>query len=171
MVNFGYVSLFVVAFPIAPLVALVNFMVNIYMDSDKMLRLTSRPPPEGAQGNALFFHPFSHVYISYACNNGRAYVLLRVRVCADIGSWQYVFETISYVSVVSNLAIVCFTNKSPMFGYQLSFVDRLIFFIVAEHMVLFLKYALATYIPDEPFDTKLQLQRQSTYHYISHCHI
>jgi hypothetical protein len=90
-------------------------------------------------------------------------------MCADIGSWQYVFETISYVSVVSNLAIVCFTNKSPMFGFQLTFVDRMIFFIVAEHMVLFLKYALATYIPDEPFDTKLQLQRQSTYpHHILH---
>jgi hypothetical protein len=88
-------------------------------------------------------------------------------MCADIGSWQYVFETISYVSVVSNLAIVCFTNKSPMFGFQLTFVDRMIFFIVAEHMVLFLKYALATYIPDEPFDTKLQLQRQSTYLTIS----
>jgi hypothetical protein len=62
MVNFGYVSLFVVAFPIAPLVALVNFMLNIYMDSDKMLRLTSRPPPEGAQGNAAFLLIFSPIH-------------------------------------------------------------------------------------------------------------
>jgi hypothetical protein len=82
---------------------------------------------------------------------------------ADIGAWRYVFEAMSYASAITNLTIVVFTNNSDILGYDLSDNGRLIFFIVSEHIVLLIKYTISTYIPDETFNTSLQLARQREY--------
>jgi len=50
VVQYGYVTLFVVAFPIAPLAALINNYVEIRLDAKKMLSLSQRPKPAGALG-------------------------------------------------------------------------------------------------------------------------
>eukprot|EP00808_Paulinella_micropora_P001738 g31328.t1 len=47
--QFGYLTLFVVAFPIAPLLAIVNNFVENRVDSQALLVLTRRPLPRGAQ--------------------------------------------------------------------------------------------------------------------------
>lgn len=49
MIQFGYAALFVVAFPLAPLLALLNNYVEIRVDSYKVLHNTARPIPCGAQ--------------------------------------------------------------------------------------------------------------------------
>ena len=131
MLQFGYVALFVVAFPLAPLVALVNVMLNIYVDSQRMMRYSARPAPSGAQ---------------------------------DIGAWHNVFEAMAYASAVTNLTIVVFTNRMSTFGTDFTDQQRLVFFIVAEHVVLLIKYAISTYIPDETFNTSTQLARAGRLH-------
>lgn len=49
VIQFGYVTLFVVAFPIAPLMALISNYVEIRVDSFKLLDRSCRPEPRGAE--------------------------------------------------------------------------------------------------------------------------
>jgi hypothetical protein len=46
--QFGFVVLFVVAFPLAPLLAVLNNIVEIRLDAHKILELSRRPIPRGA---------------------------------------------------------------------------------------------------------------------------
>jgi len=50
VVQFGYVSLFVVAFPLSPFAALINNYVEIRLDAHKLCLLCQRPSPQGAAG-------------------------------------------------------------------------------------------------------------------------
>jgi len=50
VVQYGYVTLFVVAFPLSPLCALINNYVEIRLDAKKILTLSQRPKPLGAIG-------------------------------------------------------------------------------------------------------------------------
>jgi anoctamin-10/anoctamin-7 len=55
VVQYGYVTLFVVAFPLAPLAALINNYVEIRLDAKKILTLSQRPKPLGAVGIGTWF--------------------------------------------------------------------------------------------------------------------
>lgn len=127
MLLFGYATLFVTAFPLAPVIVMIAVMSNVFIDWNRILKLTARPLPEGAQ---------------------------------DIGSWQPVFETLCYISSITNLTVVVFTNTGPIFGRSYSYEERLIFFIIAEHIVLGAKFVIQSFIPDKTYHTSLQLKRQ-----------
>ena len=58
-------------------------------------------------------------------------------------------------------SIVVFTNTKTIFNSDWDWIDRLTFFVVAEHAVLLLKYTLSSLIPDVAFPTRLQLERQT----------
>ena len=49
VIQFGYATLFVVAFPLAPLLALINNYFEIRVDSRKALKASLRPVPMRAQ--------------------------------------------------------------------------------------------------------------------------
>ena len=49
LILYGYATLFVVAFPLAPLLALGNNLIEIRVDSFKLLYNSARPVPQGAQ--------------------------------------------------------------------------------------------------------------------------
>ncbi len=50
VIQYGYVTLFAAAFPLAPLLAYVNNLVEIRTDSWKMLKQNHRPTYRGAKG-------------------------------------------------------------------------------------------------------------------------
>lgn len=49
-IQWGYITLFVVAFPIAPIIAFIGAYLEMRVDTYRVLRKTSRTMPEGAQG-------------------------------------------------------------------------------------------------------------------------
>ncbi|GMF43157.1 unnamed protein product [Phytophthora fragariaefolia] len=49
IIQFGYVTLFVVSFPLAPAFALFNNIFEIRIDAHKLINATRRPDPRGAQ--------------------------------------------------------------------------------------------------------------------------
>ena len=50
MTQYGYVTMFAVAFPLAPMLACLNNMLGLRKDRFKLLALTRRPVPAGARG-------------------------------------------------------------------------------------------------------------------------
>jgi len=54
-IQWGYVILFVVAFPLSPLCALLNNYIEIRLDAEKILAVSQRPRPLGAVGIGTWF--------------------------------------------------------------------------------------------------------------------
>lgn len=55
MIQYGFVTLFVAAFPLAPLFALVNNVVEIRLDAYKYLTKSRRPRAERIQDIGIWF--------------------------------------------------------------------------------------------------------------------
>lgn len=127
LIEFGLVTLFVTAFPLAPAIALIDAVLSMHTHK-KRLFAHSRPLPHGATG---------------------------------IGSWKRIFTAICYLSAITNLAIVVFTNKAPIFGHDLDWVGRLSFFVVAQNVLLVLKWAVSAFVPPMSGRTERHLQRQA----------
>lgn len=126
IIQFGYVTLFVVAFPLAPAFALLNNVFEIRIDAHKLVRATRRPDPRGAQ---------------------------------DIGTWGTIIDVMSTFSIMTNVALVCFTSKRTT--DEMDPYDRLWLFVGLEHALIMLKYMLQILVDDEPRDVVLQKQRCS----------
>lgn len=56
MIQYGFVTLFVAAFPLAPLFALINNIVEIRLDAYKYLTKCRRPRPERIQDIGIWFN-------------------------------------------------------------------------------------------------------------------
>eukprot|EP00003_Mantamonas_plastica_P027589 TRINITY_DN5967_c0_g1_i2.p1 TRINITY_DN5967_c0_g1~~TRINITY_DN5967_c0_g1_i2.p1 ORF type:complete len:200 (-),score=81.22 TRINITY_DN5967_c0_g1_i2:60-659(-) len=110
-IQFGYITLFVAAFPVAPLFALINNIVEIRSDANKILTLVRRPPSLRA---------------------------------SDIGTWKSIFEVIGTAAVITNALIISFTSKTLGVNGDWKFWA----FIIFEHAVFLLKYAIQVWVPD-----------------------
>src|SRR5262249_17941795 len=62
--QFGYVTLFVAAFPLAPCLALLNNCAEVWVDSQKVCKLSRRPNLPRAQDIGTWLYIFT--YLSYA---------------------------------------------------------------------------------------------------------
>lgn len=124
IIQFGYVTLFVVSFPLAPAMALLNNFFEIRIDAHKLVHATRRPDPRGAQ---------------------------------DIGTWGTIIDVMSSISIMTNVALVCFTSKRTT--EHMDSYDRLWLFVGLEHALILLKYMLQMLVDDEPHDVMLQKQR------------
>jgi len=125
VIQYGYVCLFVVAFPLAPLLALINNYVEIRLDAKKLSLLCRRPFPAGA---------------------------------GSIGTWYDMLQVISFISVITNgLICVFFTD---IIGGSYSVSSSIWAFLVAEHIIMGIKFGLANIVDDEPLKMRLHVQRQ-----------
>jgi len=59
MVQFGFVSLFSMAFPLVPLLAFLNNIVEMKIDKHKVMYMTRRPIPVVAKSNGIFTYLFA----------------------------------------------------------------------------------------------------------------
>lgn len=124
IIQFGYVTLFVVAFPLAPALALLNNFFEIKIDAHKLINATRRPDPRGAQ---------------------------------DIGTWGTIIDVMSSISVMTNVALVCFTSVHVTESFTPT--ERVWLFIGVEHALIGAKYMLQMLVDDEPHEVVLQKQR------------
>lgn len=79
------------------------------------------------------------------------------RSAEDIGTWQVIFEAVSFAAVLSNSVLVAYTGA---YAQNETWVVRAWIFISMASGILFLKEFLAFVIPDEPNDVLIQIQRQ-----------
>lgn len=126
VIQYGYVSLFVVAFPLAPLAAFLNNIIEVRVDSTKLVTLTRRPEPRGA---------------------------------SDIGTWYTVLEIVSFIAVTTNLAMICFETKLINDAVPREAI-KVYVFILAEHLVILMKFFIGYFVPDVPKELEQHLARQ-----------
>eukprot|EP01119_Soliformovum_irregulare_P021006 TRINITY_DN688_c0_g1_i1.p1 TRINITY_DN688_c0_g1~~TRINITY_DN688_c0_g1_i1.p1 ORF type:complete len:694 (+),score=219.85 TRINITY_DN688_c0_g1_i1:123-2204(+) len=116
-IQFGYITLFAAAFPLAPVAALGNNIVELRTDALKLLTGMQRTHPKGA---------------------------------SDIGIWLQILEIMNYAAVLTNCGLIFVTSDwmSGKLGWELS--DLFLAALIAEHVLLIVKWSLSQIIPDTP---------------------
>ncbi|RUP47049.1 hypothetical protein BC936DRAFT_146189 [Jimgerdemannia flammicorona] len=134
VVQFGFVSLFVAAFPLAPLLALLNNVIEVRSDAYKLLTAYQRPVAYQAQDIGMWEKILNILSIISVLTNG---------------------AIIAFQSAYMERVLI---NR---FGQENLLASRLGFLIVFEHAVLLLKFLLAYLIPDMPTFVKVAIERES----------
>ncbi|KAK3843846.1 MAG: calcium-activated chloride channel-domain-containing protein [Linnemannia gamsii] len=148
VVQFGFCVLFVPAFPIAPIFALLNNILEIRVDAYKLLTQHKRPIAQAAQdigswGAILML--LTHISVfSNAC-------LLAFR-----SDWlsDKVFTQVPWVK---NHPVPEGQINLPLIAVQLLFI------FIYEHLVFLVKIAIANLVRDTPQTVKLAIQRETYY--------
>lgn len=117
VIQFGYVTLFAAAFPIAPLCAFINNIVEMRTDAVKLMTGFQRPNPRSA---------------------------------VDIGNWEEILEIMSYLAVLTNVGLICFTSEKLHEWLPMNSVTTIWVAVIAEHVILVIKWLLSRTIPDTP---------------------
>ncbi|XP_059848638.1 anoctamin-10 isoform X1 [Hypanus sabinus] len=80
---------------------------------------------------------------------------------ANIGAWQIAFETLGFVSVITNCLLISISPQVREYGTENNVTSNsvLIWAIGVEHVLLVIKVILAIAIPDVPQWVKLRMDR------------
>jgi len=122
VIQFGYVTLFASAFPLAPFLAVLNNIVEIRTDAFKLLAATVRPHYRGGQDIGSWYKILEALGVISVVTN-----------CLLLG---FSFKAISDLFNTASP----FNRKFQIFAFA----------VVLEHIVLLLKYVIAELIPDVP---------------------
>lgn len=79
------------------------------------------------------------------------------KIAEDIGVWENVMHFLSIIAVVYTYAIICFTSH---YLKDVTWASRWVYFLVMEHVTLFIKIFLIIAIEDIPDEVTTQLARQ-----------
>jgi anoctamin-10 len=79
MIQYGYVVLFAVAFPLSPFLAFINNVLEIQVDKTKIVKFSRRPVPISVP---------------------------------TIGVWASILSGMTYIGIVTNIGVLCFTDES-----------------------------------------------------------
>jgi hypothetical protein len=176
VVQYGFVTLFVVAFPLAPLCAMANNIIEIRLDATKISNFCRRPEPEGAMNIGTWFDILSIVsYISVITNSllivFRTEVIIKECGClTKFTTWQSLVDD----PLLHGVKLHKFPTPSPVNPEVDGFsgfvwvqdksatcvVNQYTTFIVAEHLLLLIKFAVSYFIDDEPAPVRVHLARQ-----------
>jgi len=140
-IQFGFVTIFVVAFPLAPVFAFVNNMLEVFVDAEKYLKIVKRPEPRGVYDIGTWLDIFSCI----------SWVALFTNVlicCAYTDEFRVLAGGIAY----------SYTGDNAMDAKSL--FKLVVIFIIIEHVLAIAKSAISYFIPDEPMSVKEHILRQ-----------
>jgi anoctamin-10/anoctamin-7 len=144
ILQFGYATMFVTAYPLAPLLAVINNYIEIRVDAFKLLKGTRRPEPKGAE------------------DIGTWQYILEIMSTASV-----ITNSLLICFTGTKLTKLCLPDENnvcqglPM-NYTLLYW-RLALFVVLEHVFMFFKTGLGLAIPDVPEDVLLQRKRNDNF--------
>lgn len=129
IIQYGYLVLFGVAFPPAAIISLLNNLIELRTDSYKILAFHKRPP---------------------------------VAISPNIGRWLPIIRFLSNLSTVTIVAVLTITTPDLVVvldtalpaGIVQQLNDQpLISFVVAEHVLFFIRWIVTAFIADTPGST------------------
>uniref|UniRef100_A0A665X608 Anoctamin n=1 Tax=Echeneis naucrates TaxID=173247 RepID=A0A665X608_ECHNA len=173
VLQFGFITIFVAAFPLAPLFALLNNWVEIRLDAHKFVCEYRRPVAERAQNIGVWFNILEALsHLSVIAN---AFLIAFTSDFLPRLLYQYKFDNDlnGYVNFTLAYAPLNYTEY-PMCRYK-AFRDnngnytlfywellavRLGFIIAFEHVVFFALRAIDWIVPDVPESLELKIKRE-----------
>ncbi|XP_061591032.1 anoctamin-7 [Cololabis saira] len=173
VLQFGFITIFVAAFPLAPLFALLNNWVEIRLDAHKFVCEYRRPVAERAQNIGVWFNILEALsHLSVIAN---AFLIAFTSDFLPRLLYQYRFDNDlqGYVNFTLAYAPLNYTEY-PMCRYK-AFRDndgnytlfywellavRLGFIIAFEHVVFFVLRAIDWIVPDVPGSLELKIKRE-----------
>uniref|UniRef100_A0A8C5HSH9 Anoctamin n=1 Tax=Gouania willdenowi TaxID=441366 RepID=A0A8C5HSH9_GOUWI len=185
ILQFGFTTIFVAAFPLAPLLALLNNVIEIRLDAYKFVTQWRRPLPSQAKDIGIWYGILEGIGILSVITNAfviavtsdfipRLVYAYKYGPCAGQGRAGCLM---GYVNASLSIFLVSdFENRSEYrdyreppdsaepYAYTLQFwhvlAARLAFIIVFEHMVFAIKTLIAYLIPDLPKDLRDRMRRE-----------
>jgi len=139
VIQYGYITLFAASFPLAPLLAVINNVIEIRTDALKLLEAHSRPQYKGAQGI------------------GAWYVILEILGIISVltNSLLIGFSLDSVADAFGGVPV----NPSARRISQVPYFTFIVI-VVIEHFLLLSKFGLSVMIPDMPGWINKELAKQ-----------
>eukprot|EP00049_Salpingoeca_infusionum_P003847 m.71521 g.71521 ORF g.71521 m.71521 type:complete len:1136 (+) comp12297_c0_seq8:49-3456(+) len=174
ILQFGFVTLFVASFPLAPLFALINNVIEIRLDAVKHLTMFKRGFGRSAENIAPWQDLLQWMSIAGVLTNA-CVVAFTSRL---IPRWVYVLKEtnlVGFINASHSLSTVTSGDDNEMNCYYQGFRDtdgdlsklffeimlaRVVFVLVFEHLVFGAKLLLAMIIYDVPADVLLKEKRE-----------
>ncbi|XP_075588899.1 anoctamin-8-like [Dermatophagoides farinae] len=134
VIQYGYVMLFTPVFPLAPLCAFLNNLIEIRTDAFKLCFVYQRPFIDVIQ-----------------CRRPPSKTI-------TIGVWKNVLEFLSIIAIISNCALMAINGQltglfSPFFIHHQNSKHRIIIIAVfIEHILLFIKWLIPVIFPINQFN-------------------
>ncbi|XP_053704576.1 anoctamin-7 [Synchiropus splendidus] len=173
VLQFGFITIFVAAFPLAPLFALLNNWVEIRLDAHKFICEYRRPVAERAQNIGVWFNileALSHVsvianaFLIAFTSDFLPRLLYQIKFDNDLHG--YVNFSLAYAPLNYTENPMCrykaFRDNDgnfTLFYWELLAV-RLGFIIAFEHVVFFVVRAIDWIVPDVPESLELKMKRE-----------
>uniref|UniRef100_A0A4X2L7R0 Anoctamin n=1 Tax=Vombatus ursinus TaxID=29139 RepID=A0A4X2L7R0_VOMUR len=176
VLQFGFITIFVAAFPLAPLFALLNNWVEIRLDAHKFVCEYRRPVAERAQGIGvwlLILETMAHLSVII-----NAFLIAFTSDFLPRLLYQYEHHThlqgyVNFTLAQAPRTYLAQGNHTPcrykafrdetgdftLFYWKLLAV-RLGFILAFEHVVFFFLRLIAWLVPDVPADLALQVKRE-----------
>lgn len=131
VIQFGFVTLFVASFPLAPLFALLNNIIEIRLDAKKFVTELRRPVAARAKDIGGLYLKHCGMFKN-ACYSGRITITRENNICLIIrreilylktladtyshctGIWYNILRGVAKVAVIINVSNVCWFNSFDM---------------------------------------------------------
>lgn len=173
VLQFGFVTIFVAAFPIAPLFALLNNWVEIRLDANKFVTENRRAVAERAQDIGVWFTILDALAQLAVISNAFLIAFTSEFLPKLLYQYQYNWDLTGYVNFTlatspnGSLSQSCrykgFRDDEgnyTMFYYQLLCV-QFAFVVVFEHVVFGICKLIDILVPDVPESLELKIKREA----------
>jgi len=136
VIQYGYVTMFAASFTLAPLLALLNNIIEIRSDAFKFITATQRPEYAGARDIGTWYKILNVIgYVAVLTN------------CLII--------SITSTAIKDQL----FSSRvDPMYS---PIMATILVTVILEHVIILAKFLVSEVIPDEPAWVKIALARQT----------
>ncbi|KAK2550527.1 Anoctamin-7 [Acropora cervicornis] len=175
ILQFGFITIFVAAFPLAPFFALANNIFEIRIDSDKFVCEVRRPIADRAQDIGIWFDildsvakiaVISNAFLIAFTSTFLPKLLYRYAISEDNSLTGYLNFSLAW-SPQNTTSIPC---RYPEFrdreGHFTSFYWHLLalrlgFVIMFEHFVFFVSRLIDLLVPDIPQSLEIRIKREA----------
>ncbi|XP_034638038.1 anoctamin-7 isoform X2 [Trachemys scripta elegans] len=175
VLQFGFITIFVAACPLAPLFALLNNWVEIRLDAQKFVCEYRRPVAERAQGIGIWFYilevithlaVISNAFLIAFTSDFLPRLYYQYTRASDLQG--YVNFTLAYAPkhFASQHNVTCryraYRDESGRYSltYWNLLAIRLGFIIVFEHVVFFIARLIDLMVPDIPESLQIKVKRE-----------
>uniref|UniRef100_A0A668AYJ8 Anoctamin n=1 Tax=Myripristis murdjan TaxID=586833 RepID=A0A668AYJ8_9TELE len=173
VLQFGFITIFVAAFPLAPLFALLNNWVEVRLDAHKFVCEYRRPVAERVQNIGVWFNILEA--LSHMSVIANAFLIAFTSDFLPRLLYQYKFDydlrgyvnfTLAYAPVNYTVHPMCRYKafRDDNGNYTLIYWEllavRLGFIIAFEHVVFFVLRAIDWMVPDIPESLELKIKRE-----------